>query len=111
MRDSKQQHRQIAQGSLPWGIANGMCFAKTRVGRYRIRPEAGRFVLSHKPERPRGECAARPCLRLAKACAQAHLHVGMVGNLQGIAGKAVPEIPSLDISLLEASTDPEAKVS
>jgi hypothetical protein len=96
--------------ALPWTITNGMWSAKTRV-RYRFRPEAGRFVLSHKPERPRGECAARPCLRLAKACAQAHLHVGMVGNLQGIAGKAVPEIPSLDISLLEASTDPEAKVS
>ena len=23
MRDSKQQRRQIAQGSLPWGIVNG----------------------------------------------------------------------------------------
>ena len=32
----KRQRRQIAQGSLPWGIANGMWFAKTRVGRYRI---------------------------------------------------------------------------
>ena len=37
--------------------------------------------------------------------------VGMVGDLQGIAGKAMPEIPSLDIRLLEASTDAEAKVS
>jgi hypothetical protein len=37
--------------------------------------------------------------------------VGMVGDLQGIAGKAMPEIPSLDMPLLEASTDPEAKVS
>ncbi len=37
--------------------------------------------------------------------------VGMVGDLQGIAGKAMPEIPSLDIPLLEASTDPEVKVS
>ena len=37
--------------------------------------------------------------------------VGMVGGLQGIAGKAMPEIPSLDIPLLEASTDPEVKVS
>ena len=36
--------------------------------------------------------------------------VGMVGDLQGIAGKAMPEIPSLDMPLLEASTDPEAKV-
>ena len=31
--------------------------------------------------------------------------VGMVGDLQGIAGKAMPEIPSLDMPLLEASTD------
>jgi hypothetical protein len=37
--------------------------------------------------------------------------VGMVGDLQGIAGKAMPEIPSLDMPLLEASTDREAKVS
>ena len=37
--------------------------------------------------------------------------VGMVGDLQGIAGKAMPEIPSLDMPLLEASTDPELKVS
>ena len=37
--------------------------------------------------------------------------VGMVGDLQGIAGKAMPEIPSLDMPLLEASTDPEARVS
>ena len=37
--------------------------------------------------------------------------VGMVGGLQGIAGKAMPEIPILDIPLLEASTDPEVKVS
>ena len=37
--------------------------------------------------------------------------VGMVGDLQGIAGKAMPEIPSLDMPLLEASTDPGAKVS
>ena len=36
--------------------------------------------------------------------------VGMVGDLQGIAGKAMPETPSLDMPLLEASTDPEAKV-
>ena len=37
--------------------------------------------------------------------------VGMVGDLQGIAGKAMPEIPSLDMPLLEASTGPEAKIS
>jgi hypothetical protein len=29
----------------------------------------------------------------------------MVGELQGIAGKAMPEIPGLDIPLLEASTE------
>jgi hypothetical protein len=34
----------------------------------------------------------------------------MVGDLQGIAGKAMPEIPGLDMLLLEASTDPKAKV-
>ena len=33
--------------------------------------------------------------------------VGMVGDLQGIAGKAMPEIPNLDMPLLEASTDPQ----
>jgi hypothetical protein len=37
--------------------------------------------------------------------------VGMVDDLQGIAGKAMPEIPSLDMPLLEAPNDPEAKVS
>ena len=37
--------------------------------------------------------------------------VGMVGDLQGIAGKAMTEIPSLDMPLLEVSTDPKAKVS
>ena len=35
--------------------------------------------------------------------------VGMVGDLQGIAGKAMPEIPSLDMRLLEASTGPRQK--
>ena len=33
--------------------------------------------------------------------------VGMVGDLQGIAGKAMPEISSLDMPLLEAATDPQ----
>ena len=33
--------------------------------------------------------------------------VGMVGDLQGIAGKAMPEIPGLDMPLLETSTEPE----
>ena len=37
--------------------------------------------------------------------------VGMVGDLQGIAGKAMPEIASLEMQLLEAATDPTAKVS
>ena len=37
--------------------------------------------------------------------------VGMVGDLQGIAGKAMPEIPSLDMRLLAASSTPEARVS
>jgi hypothetical protein len=35
--------------------------------------------------------------------------VGMVGDLQAIAGKAMPEIPSLDMPLLESSTAPERK--
>jgi hypothetical protein len=35
----------------------------------------------------------------------------MVGDLQGIADKAMTEIPSLVMPLLEASTDPEAKVA
>ena len=33
------------------------------------------------------------------------LAVGMVGDQQGIAGKAMPEIPSLDMPLPEASTE------
>ena len=37
--------------------------------------------------------------------------VGMVGDLQGIVGKAMPEIPSLDTPLLEASTDPGSESS
>ena len=35
--------------------------------------------------------------------------VGMVGDLQAIAGKALPEIPSLDMPLLERSAEPERK--
>ncbi len=35
--------------------------------------------------------------------------VGMVGDLQAIAGKAMPEIPSIDLPLLESSADPEQK--
>ena len=49
--------------------------------------------------------------REAQILAVVNSTVGMVGDLQGIAGKAMPEIPSLDTRLLEASTDPEAKVS
>ena len=36
--------------------------------------------------------------------------VGMVGDLQGIAGKAMPEIPSLDMPLLEAPTEPPVRI-
>jgi hypothetical protein len=36
--------------------------------------------------------------------------VGMVGDLQAIAGKAMPEIPSLDMPLLEDTTDFQRKV-
>lgn len=35
--------------------------------------------------------------------------VGMVGDLQAIAGKAMPEIPSLDLPLLENDADTERK--
>ena len=49
--------------------------------------------------------------REAQILAAVDSTVGMVGDLQGIAGKAMPEIPSLDMPLLEASTDREAKVS
>ncbi|MFQ3458709.1 DUF2130 domain-containing protein [Bradyrhizobium sp. UFLA01-814] len=37
--------------------------------------------------------------------------VGMVGDLQAIAGKAMPEIPSLDLPLLEDSSEAEQQVS
>ncbi|SHN73566.1 DUF2130 domain-containing protein [Bradyrhizobium erythrophlei] len=37
--------------------------------------------------------------------------VGMVGDLQAIAGKAMPEIPSLNLQLLEDATEAERKVS
>ena len=42
--------------------------------------------------------------REAQILAVVNSTVGMVGDLQGIAGKAMPEIPSLDMPLLEAST-------
>jgi hypothetical protein len=37
--------------------------------------------------------------------------VGLVGDLQAIAGKAMPEIPSLDVPLLESSALPERQAS
>jgi hypothetical protein len=37
--------------------------------------------------------------------------VGMVGDLEAIAGKAMPDIPSLDMPLLENSAHPERKIS
>ncbi|MBT1512916.1 DUF2130 domain-containing protein [Bradyrhizobium sp. SRL28] len=37
--------------------------------------------------------------------------VGMVGDLQAIAGKAMPEIASLEMPLLEAPVEPERKAS
>jgi hypothetical protein len=37
--------------------------------------------------------------------------VGMVGDLQAIAGKAMPEIPSLDIPLLEAAPESQRKLA
>jgi hypothetical protein len=35
---------------------------------------------------------------------------GMVGDLQAIAGKAMPEIPSLEVPLLEDSNEPKLKI-
>ena len=43
--------------------------------------------------------------REAQILAVVDFTVGMVGDLQGIAGNSMPEIPSLDTPLLEASTD------
>ncbi|MGT2501205.1 DUF2130 domain-containing protein [Bradyrhizobium guangxiense] len=37
--------------------------------------------------------------------------VGMVGDLQAIAGKAMPEIPSIDLPLIESTESPERKAS
>jgi hypothetical protein len=37
--------------------------------------------------------------------------VGMVGDLQAIAGRAMPEIPSLEMPLLESSPEPKEKAS
>jgi hypothetical protein len=36
--------------------------------------------------------------------------MGMVGDLQAIAGKAMPEIPGPDTPLLENAVEPERKV-
>jgi hypothetical protein len=49
--------------------------------------------------------------REAQILAAVDSMAGMVGDLQGIAGKAMPEIASLDMRLLEASSDPETKVA
>ena len=49
--------------------------------------------------------------REAQILAAVGYTIGMVGDLQGIAGKAMPEIASLDMPLLAASTDLEAKVA
>ena len=49
--------------------------------------------------------------REAQILAAVDSPVGMVGDLQGIAGKAMPEIPSLDMPLLEAATDPQESPS
>ena len=46
--------------------------------------------------------------REAQTLAVVDSAVGMVGDLQGIAGKAMPEIPSLDMSLLEERSCPTA---
>ena len=40
--------------------------------------------------------------REAQILAVVNSTVGIVGDLQGIAGKAMPEIPSLDMPLIEA---------
>ena len=48
---------------------------------------------------PRGKQRSK---REAQILAVVDSTVGMVGDLQGIAGKAMPEIPSLDMPLLEA---------
>jgi Uncharacterized protein conserved in bacteria (DUF2130) len=50
-------------------------------------------------------------MREAQILAVVGSTVGMVGDLQGIAGKAMPGILGLDMPLLEESTDPEVKVS
>ena len=47
--------------------------------------------------------------REAQILAAVDSTVGMVGDLQGIAGKAMPEIASLDVPLLAASTDSKRK--
>ena len=52
-----------------------MWFAKTRRGRYRIRPEAGRFIVSHSPSgRVWNTLRDDTCATVeeAKACAHEH---------------------------------------
>ena len=60
---------------LAWGIANGMWFAKTRSGRYRIRLGDEGFVLGHSPSGRVWNALrddAFATVEEAKACAQAH---------------------------------------
>ncbi|WP_342740059.1 DUF2130 domain-containing protein [Bradyrhizobium sp. B117] len=49
--------------------------------------------------------------REAQIVAVVESTVGMVGELQAIAGKAMPDIPSLDMPLLEASSDAKRQAS
>lgn len=49
--------------------------------------------------------------REAQIVAVVESTVGMVGDLQAIAGKAMPEIPSLDLPLLEDSSEAERRSS
>ena len=52
-------------------------------------------------ERERKFMGKRWSKREAQILAVVDSTVGMVGDLQGIAGKAMPEIPSLDMPLLQ----------
>jgi hypothetical protein len=65
--------------ALPWGVANGMWFAKTRIGRYRNRPGGGRLRLGAQPERSSMECAAR-CLRHGRGGQGAQEHHDALGR-------------------------------
>ena len=58
-------------------------------------------------DRERGFKGEQWSKREAQILAVVNSTVGMVGDLQGIAGKAMPEIPSLDIPKLEGLSDPQ----